>query len=107
MTGRIDLADVAAAVLEETPARGTREGGYRVRPAARRMVAAEKRCPRGHLQAVIVRTVAGTAIVYRPAEARTARDVWTEAWTAELPATIGVTCHCRAIDTFRWADAIT
>ena len=104
MTGRIDLADVAAAVLEETPGRGTREGGYRVRPAARCMVAAEKRCPRGHLQAVIVRTVARTAIVYRPAEARKARA---EAWTAEMPATIGVTCHCRVIDTFRWADAIS
>ena len=53
-----------------------------------------------------MRTVAGTAIVYRPAEARTARDVWAEAWTTELPATITVTCHCRVTDAFRWADAI-
>lgn len=102
MSGRVDLADVAAAVLEQTPG-----GGYRVRPGVRRRVAAEKRCPRGHLQAVIVLTVAGTAIVYRPADsARTARDVWAEAWTAELPATIGVTCHCRRNDPWRWADAI-
>jgi hypothetical protein len=102
MTGRVDLAAVAAAVLEETPG-----GGYRVRPGARRMVAAEKRCRLDHLQAVIVRTVAGTAIVYRPADsARMARDVWAEAWVAELPDTIGVTCHCRRNDPFRWADAI-
>jgi hypothetical protein len=102
MTARPDLAMVAAAVLEET------EKGYRVRPAARRMVAHEERCRRGHLQAVIVRTVVGTAVVWRPAEdARKARDVWAEAWTWELDATINVTCHCRVNNAFRWADAIS
>jgi hypothetical protein len=45
MSARLDLAAVAAAVLEET------EKGYRVRPAARRMVTVWKRCPRRHLQA--------------------------------------------------------
>jgi hypothetical protein len=102
MTGPIDLAIVAAAVLEQTP-----RGGYRVRPEARHMLTApEKRCARGHLQAVIVRTVAGTAIVYRPADARKARDMWAEAWTSELPDTISVTCHCRVNEPYRWADAI-
>jgi hypothetical protein len=103
MTGRVDLAAVAAAVLEETA-----EGGYRVRPAARRMVIHAERCRLGHLQAVIVRTVAGTAVLYRDADiARKARDVWAEAWTAELPETVSVTCHCRVNHAFRWADAIT
>ena len=66
-----DLAAVAAVVLEET------EKGYRVRPAARRMVTVWKRCPPRHLQGVTVATVAGTAVLWRPAEeARKARDVW-------------------------------
>jgi hypothetical protein len=102
MTGRVDLAAVAAAVLEETP-----QGGYRVRPGASRMVVHEERCRLGHLQAVIVRTVAGMAVLYRPADdARTARDVWAEAWTWERE-TVNVTCHCRVNKPFRWADAIS
>ena len=100
MSARLDLAAVAAFVLEETE-----EGGYRVRPAARRMVTRKQRCPKRHLQAVTVATVAGTAVLWRPAvEARKARDVWEEAWADELPDTINVTCQCRRNDAFRWAD---
>jgi hypothetical protein len=103
VSGSVNLADVAAAVLEETAT-----GGYRVRGTARRMVVGEPfRCPQGHLQAVVVRTVQGIAVVYRPADARKARDMWAEAWDSELPETIKVTCHCRRNDAIRWADAIS
>ena len=78
MTGRPDLADVAAAVLEETPPRGTRAGGYRVRPGAAARVAEAFWCRHAHhLQGVIVRTAHGLAVVWRPADtSQAARDVW-------------------------------
>jgi hypothetical protein len=103
MTGRIDLAHVAAAVLEET------HRGYRVRPQARRMVIGEIRCQAAarHLQGVIVQTVAGQAVAWRPPEeGRKARDVWAEEWADRLEPVIQVTCHCRVNRAVRWADAI-
>ncbi len=102
MTGRPDLADVAAAVLEET------HRGYRIRPQAQRMVIGEIRCQAArHLQGVIVQTVAGQAVVWRPASTgRNARDVWAEEWAERLQPVIQVTCHCRANRAVRWADAI-
>lgn len=95
MTKRPDLADVAAAVLEETPPRGTRAGGYRVRPGV--TVAEEFWCRRAHhLQGVIVRTTHGLAVVWRPADmSGAARDVWAEEWLDDAPEQIRVTCHCR------------
>jgi hypothetical protein len=97
MTGRPDLADVAAAVLEETPPRGTRAGGYRVRPAAAFRIAETFWCRHAHhLQGVIVRTAHGLAVVWRPADtSQAARDVWAEEWLDDAPEQIRVTCHCR------------
>ena len=103
MTGRPDLGVVAALVLEET------DRGYRVRPQARHMVIGDIRClaPARHLQGVIVHTVAGQAVVWRPAAlGREARDVWAEEWADQLEPVIQVTCHCRVNRAARWADAI-
>src|SRR5260370_908476 len=62
----------AAAVGGETGAGGCRGG-----PGGRGMVAREFRCRGGPLQAVAVAPVAGTAVLWRPADtARKARDVW-------------------------------
>jgi hypothetical protein len=88
MTARPDLALVAAAALDSR---------QRLRPEAARMAPVKIRCDRErHLQGFILRTAAGLAVVWRPADmARTARDVWAEEWLDLAPEVIRVTCNCR------------
>ena len=87
MTARPDLAMVAAAALDDR---------QRLRPEAARRATAQFRCHRSHIQGFILPTVAGLAVVWRPADtARTARDVWQEEWLDFAPDVIHVTCHCR------------
>jgi hypothetical protein len=89
MTGRPDLAAVAALALDD---RG------RMRRNAARMAVAVFRCdpPRRHLQAFILPTTAGLAVIWRPADlARKARDVWAEEWLDDAPDVIHATCNCR------------
>ena len=71
-------------------------GGCAVRPPG--WPVAVFRCDkgRGHLQAFILRTAAGVAVIWRPADmARTARDIWPRRWLDTFADVIHATCHCR------------